>query len=160
MMYKTTEAQMVHVYEIATAMAKDGLSPSFITNTVDLARRYEGAYELMMIWSDERDEAQKDQALADIQELLDEKAEKASRIEEEPKLTFDRLDDKLDDIGSRILAFKAELRRKVDRWGGISQLARVTGMPQSLLSRFFNSVSMPRRITLYRIAKALDLPED
>lgn len=86
MMYKTTEEQMVQVYEIATTMAKKGLSSSFVVNVVDLARRYEGVYELMMIWMDEHDEALKDQALADIQEMLDEKSEQAGRVEGRPKL--------------------------------------------------------------------------
>jgi len=54
---------------------------------------------------------------------------------------------------------KTRLRAEVDRQGGISELARKTGIPQSSLSRFFLSEAMPRRTTLFRIAKALNLPE-
>jgi DNA-binding phage protein len=41
--------------------------------------------------------------------------------------------------------------------GGISKLSELTGIPQPSLSRFFNSNAMPRRDTLLRIAKAMDL---
>lgn len=58
-----------------------------------------------------------------------------------------------------VVSFKARLRAEVDRQGGINELARRTGIPQPSLSRFFTSSSMPRRTTLYKIAKALNLPE-
>lgn len=41
--------------------------------------------------------------------------------------------------------------------GGISKLAELTGIPQPSLSRFFSSNAMPRRSTLLKIAKALNL---
>jgi DNA-binding phage protein len=34
-----------------------------------------------------------------------------------------------------------------------------SGIPQSSLSRLFSSTTMPRRTTLFKIAKALNLPE-
>jgi DNA-binding phage protein len=153
--------QMVHVYQLASEMAKVGLSDKFITAMVGLASQYEGVYDLMVLWSEENDQGEKDHIIADIQELIDGNADKverceAGRIVKKPKLSFD----KLDTVGSAVLAFKAELRKKVDKWGGISKLAEVTGMPQPSLSRFFSSASMPRRVTLYKIAEALSLPKE
>lgn len=43
--------------------------------------------------------------------------------------------------------------------GGISKLAELTGIPQPSLSRFFNSNAMPRKATVLKIAKALNLDE-
>jgi DNA-binding phage protein len=47
----------------------------------------------------------------------------------------------------------------IDRHGAITKVARKAGIPQPSLSRMLNSASMPRRTTLYKIAKALDLDE-
>ena len=47
----------------------------------------------------------------------------------------------------------------VDTKGGISKLSELTGIPQPSLSRFFYSASMPKRITLLKIAKALNLSQ-
>ena len=65
----------------------------------------------------------------------------------------------IDEVKRDVTEFKKCLREEVDRQGGISELARKTGIPQPSLSRFFSSASMPRRTTLYKIAKALNLPE-
>jgi len=53
--------------------------------------------------------------------------------------------------------FKDSLLQIVEERGGITQLAEKTGIPQPSLSRFFNSSSMPHRVTLLKIAKALNL---
>jgi len=47
----------------------------------------------------------------------------------------------------------------IDQHGGVSEVARKSGIPQPSLSRMLNSGSMSRRSTLYKIANALDLPE-
>jgi len=73
MMYKTTENQKIHLYQIATEMVKSGLSPSFIAKAVKVAEEYEGVYDLMAIWMDENFENEREEVLADIQELIAEK---------------------------------------------------------------------------------------
>ena len=68
--------------------------------------------------------------------------------------------DELEDISNKIIAFKKNLKDIIDRdHGGVNQAAAKIGMEQSSLSRFLSSASMPRRTTLFRIAKALNLPE-
>ena len=56
--------------------------------------------------------------------------------------------------------FKAHLKTVVDKWGGVTKLAKETGIPQPTISRFFSSSSMPRRTTLYKIAEAFNLSEE
>jgi len=65
----------------------------------------------------------------------------------------------LDAIAKNIRAFKDSLHQEVMQRGGITKLSELTGIPQPSLSRFFNSNAMPRRGTVLKIAKALNLDE-
>lgn len=47
----------------------------------------------------------------------------------------------------------------VDKNGGLKKLAELTEIPQPSLSRFFGSATMPRRTTLLKIARALNLSQ-
>lgn len=157
--FTTTDEEKVELYGIGTEMRAAGLPATFIAAAVRRAEAYEGSFELMVLWreaaADPDGEEEREQIIADLQELIDEEEDGGSGSTERPYVQFDELKS----IADRVIAFKAELRKKVDAWGGVSQLARETGIPQPSLSRFFASASMPRRTTLYKIAKALDLPE-
>lgn len=153
-LYRTTDEQKVALYRIAAAMSQSGLGAAFVVDAVELASDSEGIFDLMALWDEAAgDAAARESIIADLQEAIDEAAERPRRVIDKPKISFDNLDD----VPARIAAFEARLRKKVDQWGGISKLSEATGMPQPSLSRFFNGASMPRRTTLYRIAKAMDL---
>lgn len=154
-LFKTDPKAHVQIMEIATRMKHAGLSNQFISDTAKLAQEYEGAYDLIVLWAKEETEKGRNEIVADLQEEIDSHEEQLGRVVEKPYVSFDDLDG----IAKDVMAFKKALRREVDKHGGISELARLTGIPQPSLSRFFSSVSMPRRTTLYRIAKALELPE-
>ena len=47
----------------------------------------------------------------------------------------------------------------VDKNGGLKKLAELTEIPQPSLSRFFGNATMPRRTTLLKIARALNLSQ-
>ena len=151
----TDPKHKVEIYKIATEMAESGLSASFVADTVDLALEFEGAYDLMMMWSKEKDQAECDEIVTDLQEEIDNHKVAPKTPLKKPYVKFGELEP----MAKRILAFKEALRKKVDRWGGISKLSRETGIPQPSLSRFFSSASIPRRTTLYRIAEVLELSE-
>jgi hypothetical protein len=156
-LYATTDEQKVELYTIAAAMSQSGLPASFIAEAVELASESEGIFDLVALWAEaDGDQGTRDALVADLQEAIDEAAERPQRAVEKPKISYGQLDS----VAAKVVAFKAELRQKVDQWGGISKLAAATGMPQPSLSRFFNSASMPRRTTLYRIARALGLGEE
>lgn len=123
----------------------------FVAAAVETAFEFEGVYDLMKMWRDERDTGERNEIIADIQELIND----CSQVESVEGV-YVRFDD-LDTIGKNIRGFKDNLRMLVDSKGGLTHLAQVTGIPQPSLSRFFNSVSMPRRATLNKIAKALGL---
>lgn len=149
--YSTTPKQRLSVYKIATKMSEEGLDENFIDRTVSLAEAYEGAYDLMILWEKETEQNEKDEIIADLQEEIDSKEESHYRVFKSAKINFDELDKNIKDVTD----FKKGLRILVDNWGGVSKLAQATGIPQPSLSRFFNSGSLPRNTTIYKIMEAL-----
>ena len=103
------------------------------------------------MWADERDAEERNETIADIQEMIDDCTQ-----QEKVEGVYVRFDD-LDGIAANIRAFKDNLRLLVDHNGGVKKLSETTGIPQPSLSRFFNSASMPRRAMLNKIARALKL---
>lgn len=137
---------------IAKEMILAGVDELLILKALDLAPRFEGVFDLLLLWHEANTIADKDAAIVDLQESIDD-IEDTPQREELPKIAYDDIDA----VRTAVMEFKARLRQKVDQWGGISQLARETGIPQPSLSRFFNTPSLPRRTTLHKIAKAVGL---
>ena len=154
--FATTVSQKIDVYKIAAQMADNGLSKEFIADAVDLALCYEGAHDLLVLWSQEEDQVQREEIVADLQDEIDDHKESPKTPVKKPYVKFDDLDA----IAKDVMKYKNALRKIVDKWGGINKLSKATGIPQPSLNRFFSSASMPRRTTLYRIADALKLSED
>lgn len=149
------DGNKLHVLDILNEMRTAGLESAFICSLMEHCQRYEGVRDLMEMWSDATDPKEQSKIIADLQECIDEIINAPQKKEERPYLRYDDIDI----IKHDVVEFKQNLRKKVDLQGGISALARKTGIPQPSLSRFFSSASMPRRTTLYKIANALNLPE-
>ncbi len=141
----------VEMIEIGHKMNKKGLPKEFIASAVETAFEYEGVYELMHLWNQEKNKFEKNEIIADIQELI-----KDCKHFEKSKLDTIQMDD-LEKIGQNIRDFKNSLRLQVEKAGGILELYKKTGIPQPSLSRFFNSTSIPHRMTLLKISKALNI---
>ena len=150
-----TDENDLHVLDILNEMRRVGLESAFIRQLMEYCQRYEGLQVLMEMWYEEDSDEERGQIIADLQESLDEIISTPKEPEESPYFQYEDLKTIQEDVQQ----FKSKLREEVDRQGGISELARKTGIPQPSLSRFFSSSSMPRRTTLYKIAKALNLPE-
>lgn len=148
-------ANDLHVLDILNEMRQQGLESTFICSLMENCQRYTGLKDLMEMWFEQTDHVEKGYIIADLQEALDDIENAPQKVETRPYLRFDDLKE----IRNDIIAFKEHLRVEVDKQGGISELARKTGIPQSSLSRLFSSTTMPRRTTLFKIAKALNLPE-
>lgn len=143
----------VELIEIGHQMNQKNLSEEFIAAAVQTAFEFEGVYDLMKMWSEETDEDEKNEIIADIQDMIDECTQR-----EKIEGTYVRFDD-LEQIAKHIRSFKDNLRITVDENGGIKALVKLTGIPQPSLSRFFSSNTMPRRVTLLKIARALGLSQ-
>ena len=145
----------LHVLDILNEMRRVSLENAFICHLMEHCQRYEGLRDLMELWFEETSDEERAQIVADLQETLDDIMAAPKAPEERPYFQYEDLKTIQQDVHE----FKTKLREEVDRQGGVSVLARKTGIPQPSLSRFFSSDSMPRRTTLYKIAKALNLPE-
>lgn len=141
----------LELFEIATKMKQKKLPSDFITSAVETAIKFEGVYDLVKMWDEETDPKERDEIVADIQDMIDD-CRQRDRLEA-PYVKFNDLDA----IAKDIRAFKDSLLEVVVEKGSIKKLSELTHIPQPSLSRFFNTNSMPRRSTLLRIAKALKL---
>jgi len=141
------------IIETAFGYTEAKLSNKFIASAICMALEYEGVADLIVLWSKEIDPKERDEIIADIQELIDDCA-----VQEKVEPTSIKFND-LDAIAKNIRQFKDSLLSVVDQQGGLKRLAQLTGIPQPSLSRFFNTDAMPRRATLLKIAKALELKD-
>lgn len=141
----------VDPFVIAAEMRQRGLPDSFIVDAISTARESGGVRGLLQLWLETQEEDERDEIVADIQDLLHDWGEPVGPREE----VYVRFDD-LETIGDHIMEFKNGLLSKLDdEEVTLTELAERTGMPVSSLSRFFNTPSMPRRSTLLKIAKAV-----
>ena len=143
---------------IGEAMRAADLPPKFILDLQVLARSSNAIVRLMDLWHEESDPEEKDAIIADLQEHMDDTAffkKERETPTERPKVPFDDFDGVL----SSVSKFKVRLKKTIEDHGGVSEVARAAGIPQPSLSRLLNDGSMPRKATLLKIAKALDLSE-
>jgi DNA-binding phage protein len=150
----SSEGAKVDLFKIAIAMKKIAIPDDFIVQAVRYAFDYDGIFDLMKLWKNETDASERQEILADIQDMIDACQQTNAKIDS-PYIKFNDLDS----ISKNIRAFKDSLLEIVMNRGGISHLSELTGIPQPSLSRFFNSGAMPHRSTLLKIAKALDLDQ-
>ena len=150
---KMTPDLKVELIEVGHMMNKSGLPHKFIAAAVQTAFEFDGVYNLMKMWVVETDQKERDEIVADIQDLIDDCAQK-----EKVEGVYIRFDD-LETIAKDVRKFKDNLRMAIDKNGGIKKLAELSGIPQPSLSRFFGSATMPRRTTLLKIARALNLSQ-
>jgi DNA-binding phage protein len=143
----------VEIFTIGSLMHKSHLPDEFISKAVRTAMEFEGVYDLMVLWREEKDKEERQEIIADIQDMIDDCSQKEYR-----KAAYIKFND-LKTIAENIREFKDSLLLIVDKKGGIKKLSKLSGIPQPSLSRFFNSNSMPRRTTLLKIADALKLSE-
>ena len=136
---------------IGVEMVDAGLPSAFVLRVLELARESEGVEDLIHLWAEAPDDAERHALEADLQEAIEDR-EPAG-----PSFSVGSVDD-----GDRLLdqrrAQKAHLRQLVESRGGVSEVARRAAMPQPSLSRLLNAMSEVRTTTLVRLAKAMRLP--
>lgn len=141
--------------EFAKAMQESGIDVQFILDVLNyVSADHRGVFELMALWSEADNDADRDAAVADLHDLLEDLSHKGPPTEK-PKIKPGELPKLIDGIKT----YKAKLRNLIDSRGGITKVSELCGIPQPSLSRMLNSASMPRKTTLYKIAAALGLPE-
>jgi len=88
MSFSIFDAQQVRLFDIAHEMNLAGLAASLVACAVRVASEYEGAADLLVLWSEEKQAHERDAIVADLQEMIDEVAE-VSVVTETPRVGFD-----------------------------------------------------------------------
>lgn len=151
-----TQKETSRLYQMGAEMVQAGLSPDFVHETIELARRSRAGFELMSLWTEADTPAFKGKVVVSLQSLLDDEAELGELQEPLVQPITHR---QADALVTKIRQYKDWLRGRVDRWGGVTKLATATGMPQPSVSEFFRSNSLPKRTTIERIRLAIGLSE-
>lgn len=149
--FHMTAHRQIELFKIAAEMEKACLPEEFIAAAIRTALEFEGVADLVTLWAQESDSTERDEIVADIQDLINDCTQQGKE-----EFTYVKFND-LDAIAKNIREFKDSLLLIVNEHGGVKKLAELTNIPQPSLSRFFNSPSMPHRSTLLRIAKAINL---
>ena len=137
---------------VGMSMIREEVPPSFVLAALALAATSDGMRDLLHLWNEYPEPAERRDILADIGELLEDQGGGASE-----SLVVRSQGDVERELARR-RAFKERLRTLVERHGGVSKVARKAGMAQPSLRRLLNTMSEPRLPTLQRLAKALDTP--
>ncbi len=153
--FVTSPEERIRAAKLAVAMEAADLPANLVGEVLRLALEDQGVFELMELWGEAGRSADREAVEADLQEAIDDAADAPRGIEEKPRLGFEQLPAALTSIRSH----KARLRALIDQHGGISAVARKAGILQPALSRMLSSGSMPRRTTLYKLARAMDVDE-
>jgi hypothetical protein len=153
--FPTAPEEVAQIKGIAAEMVRADIDFDWVAAVAKVARADQGAFDLMKLWQQEDDKRSRAEIVADLQETLDDYADAPPEPLQKPKIPFDHFDRVVKDV----LAEKRRLKELVERHGGVSAVAKKSGIPQPSLSRMLNSASMPRKSTLYKIAVALGIPE-
>lgn len=139
------------VFGVIDQMRAASLPDSFVLDVTQMVREIPSVAGMLELWLESEGD-ERDEIVADLQDLVDDWKQSVGPTEE----VYIRFDD-LDTIAQDIMAFKDGLRAKLDDEGiTLTELSERTGMPLPSLSRFFGTPSMPRRYTLIKIARAVD----
>ncbi len=75
--FKTTAEEIIRLSEIVVAMRDAGISREFIRGAHALATKDQGVFDLMQLWSTAETDDDRKETIADIQEIIDEVAERS-----------------------------------------------------------------------------------
>jgi DNA-binding phage protein len=150
----STAPQFETVLEIAKDMSSSGLPEKFVRTVLKLALTNGTAASMMEIWSESSGE-DRDEAVVALQDLVDDLERAPTHRVQRPKISYKNIPE----VATSIAAHKKKLRALVARNGGVVAVAARSGIPQPSLSRMLNNGSMPKKSTLFRLARALDADE-
>src|SRR3990167_1597941 len=105
--------EQLHLFQIAFQMKSADLPSNFIVAAVKCALEFDGVADLLRMWEEETDKKERDEIIADIQDMIDACAQ--TGVREERYIRFNDLDT----IAKNIRAFKDGLLAEVIERGGI-----------------------------------------
>lgn len=143
------------IYEMSPDwLSQKGLDEAFLIQVLELARNEAPFYKMLMLW-EEASKSEKSEIVADLEEMVADYHERPAAPVELPYVKME----KFSSIAEEIKTFKAFLKKRIEKAGGVSEIANKCRMAQPSLSRFLNNTSLPRKSTLEKLAKALGLSQ-
>ena len=143
-------ARIEELSPLLQALIEAELPADFIVGVFKMALDSKGARDLLYLWHEAPTRTDRDEAIADLHELLDDR-------DPSPRVLAQRALSEVDNTLEERRRLKEHLRTLVEASGGVSSVARRAEMPQPSLSRLLNTLSEPRTSTLQRLAKAMGL---
>lgn len=153
--FGTTPDQLLELHAIVVELGAAGLEESFIVAADELARIDQGVFDLLALWRDTRESAERDELVADLWESLADYEDAPPRPLQKPFIRFESLAD----VAREVAEYKQRLRLSIDDHGGVAAVANKSGIPQAALTRMLESASLPRRSMIYRVAIAMGVAE-
>lgn len=147
---KVKSEEKNEIISILKDLIEHGYSNVFIYDCFIYSRKHESMYELLQIWNQSNDNKEKDEIIIHLQDMIDD-----CQFVPKGPIEIDLND--MDNITKNLREFKDKLLIIVNEKGGIKFLSEKTGIPQPSLSRFFNTYSIPQRVTLLKIKNALGI---
>ena len=149
--------ETVTICQIASDMAKAKLPSEFIAKAVQVAWESKSGFDILMLWQDADTQEFKDRVVMLLEKFFEDLEDfEATKIYEAPL----KSDQELDELTQKIMDYKKWLRSVVDKWGGVSKLAKTIGVSQPSMSDFFRSASVPKKVTVDKIAQAINIDNE
>ncbi len=143
------------IYEVAPDwLNQKGYDNDFLVTVLELSRTQTPFYKMLQLWSESASH-EREEIMADLEEMVEEFQNRPTTPVELPYVSMD----KLSSIANKVVEYKKFLKERVAKHGGVSAVTKKCKMSQPSLSRFLNSASLPRKTTLEKLAKALELTQ-
>ena len=143
-----------YLITIGEEMQQADLPHEFISSAINFASQYEGIGDLIFLWHEEKSSEERKEIIADIQELLDD-----CSIDNKEEFNSSLLKN-INQLETQLHMLKEKLDGLIQKQGGVSELSRKTSIPSEYLNRLLTTNCIPRRPSLLKIARALQLEED
>jgi len=143
-----------YLSSIGDEMQQAALPHEFISSAIDFASQYEGIADLIILWHEEKSYDERKEIIADIQELLDD-----CSIDNKQEFNSSLINNIIQ-LETQLHLLKEKLEGLIQNQGGISELSRKTSIPSEYLNRLLTTNCIPRRPSLLKIARALQIEED
>jgi hypothetical protein len=155
--YPLKPDEIVTVCKIASDMAKAKLPSEFIAKAVQVAWESKSGFDILMLWQDADTQEFKDRVVMLLEKFFEDLEDfESTKIYESQVKSVQELDE----LTQKIMDYKKWLRSVMDKWGGVSKLAKTIGVSQPSMSDFFLSASVPKKVTVDKIANALHLNDE
>jgi hypothetical protein len=149
--------ETVTICQIASDMADAKLPSTFIAKAVQVAWESKSGFDILMLWQDADTQEFKDRVVMLLEKFFEDLEDFEATKTYEASVKSEQ---ELDKLTQQILDYKKWLRSVVDKWGGVSKLAKTIGVSQPSMSDFFRSASVPKKVTVDKIANALHLNDE